>query len=80
MKRAAKKIFKFKVGKLLAETVKQTHSYPMNPEIIIPALFVTVVFTAWTIGTYNKFIKYRSRIEESLNGIDVALKRRPILI
>jgi hypothetical protein len=42
----------------------------MNPEIIIPTLFVTVVFTAWTIDTHNKFIKYRNRIEESLNGID----------
>jgi LemA protein len=52
----------------------------MNPEIIIPALFVTMVLAAWTIGTYNKFIKYKNRIEESLNGIDVALKRRANLI
>ncbi len=52
----------------------------MNPEFIIPALFVTIVFTAWTIGTYNKFIKNKNRIEESLNGIDVALKRRANLI
>jgi LemA protein len=52
----------------------------MNPEIIIPALFVTIVLAAWTIGTYNRFIKYKNRIEESLNGIDVALKRRANLI
>lgn len=52
----------------------------MNPQIVIPALFVTIAFTAWAIGTYNKFIKYRNRIEESLNGIDVALKRRANLI
>jgi LemA protein len=52
----------------------------MNPEIIIPTLFVTIVLAAWTIGTYNRFIKYKNRIEESLNGIDVALKRRANLI
>ena len=52
----------------------------MNPEVIIPTLFVTIVLTAWTIGTYNRFIKYKNRIEESLNGIDVALKRRANLI
>ncbi len=52
----------------------------MTPELIIPALFVTIVLTAWTIGTYNRFIKYKNRIEESLNGIDVALKMRANLI
>jgi LemA protein len=52
----------------------------MNPEIFIPVLFVTVVLVAWTIGAYNRFIKYRNRIEESLNAIDVALKRRANLI
>lgn len=52
----------------------------MNPEIFIPLLFVTVVLTAWTIGAYNRFIKYGNRIEESLNAIDVALKRRANLI
>lgn len=52
----------------------------MTPEIIIPLLFATIVLIAWTIGTYNKFIKYKNRIEESLNGIDVALKRRANLI
>lgn len=52
----------------------------MSPQFIIPALFVIIAFTAWTIGTYNRFIKYKNRIEESLNGIDVALKRRANLI
>jgi LemA protein len=31
---------------------------------------------AWFIGTYNRFIKYKNRIEEAWSGIDVALKRR----
>ncbi len=52
----------------------------MKPEIIIPSLFALFILTSWVIGTYNKFIKYRNRIEESLNGIDVALKRRANLI
>lgn len=52
----------------------------MKPEIIIPILFVTIIFTSWTIGTYNKFIKYNNRIEEAINRIDVALKRRANLI
>ncbi len=52
----------------------------MNPELVIPLLFVLFVLTGWSIGTYNRFIKYRNRIEESLNGIDVALKRRANLI
>jgi LemA protein len=52
----------------------------MKPEVIIPSLFVLFIFTSWCIGTYNKFIKYRNRIEEALNGIDVALKRRANLI
>ncbi|MEN8200015.1 MAG: LemA family protein [Thermodesulfobacteriota bacterium] len=52
----------------------------MTPELIVPLLFATIVFTAWTIGSYNKFVKYKNRIEESLNKIDVALKRRANLI
>ncbi len=51
----------------------------MSP-IIIPALFAVLVFSAWFIGTYNKFIRYRNRIEEAWSGIDVALKRRSNLI
>ncbi len=52
----------------------------MGPQVFFPVLFVAVVLSAWAIGTYNKFIKYKNRIEESLNGIDVALKRRANLI
>ncbi len=52
----------------------------MNPEFIIPILFATIIFSAWAIGSYNKFIKYNNRIEEALSRIDVALKRRANLI
>ena len=52
----------------------------MSPPIIIPLLFATFFLAAWSIGTYNRFIKYRNRIEESLQGVDVALKRRANLI
>lgn len=52
----------------------------MKPEFLIPFFFITFISVAWIIGTYNKFIKYRNRIEESLNNIDVALKRRANLI
>ncbi len=52
----------------------------MAPEFVIPVIFGTFVFCAITISTYNKFIKYRNRIEESWSRIDVALKRRANLI
>ena len=52
----------------------------MPPQIIIPAVFVLIVIISWFINTYNKFIKYKNRIEESWSGIDVALKRRFNLI
>jgi len=52
----------------------------MNPELIIPLTFVCIVAVAWFISSYNKFVKYKNRIEEALNGIDVALKRRANLI
>lgn len=42
--------------------------------------FVVFVSVAWFIGTYNRFIKYKNRIEEAWSGIDVALKRRFNLI
>ncbi len=51
----------------------------MSPAII-PVLFVLFVSVAWFIGTYNRFIKYKNRIEEAWSGIDVALKRRFNLI
>jgi LemA protein len=52
----------------------------MRPEFIVPAVFITIVVSAWLIGTYNKFIKYQNRIEEAWSSIDVALKRRFNLI
>lgn len=52
----------------------------MTPEILIPLLFAVVISSAWAIGTYNKFVRYRNRIEEAWSGIDVALKRRANLI
>ena len=51
----------------------------MAPVIIFTA-FVLFVSVAWLIGTYNRFIKYKNRIEEAWSGIDVALKRRFNLI
>ena len=51
----------------------------MEP-LIIFSLFFLFILTAWFIGTYNKFIKYKNRIEEAWSGIDVALKRRFNLI
>jgi len=52
----------------------------MPPQLLIPVFFICFVTIAITISTYNKFIKYRNRIEESWSGIDVALKRRANLI
>ncbi len=52
----------------------------MTPEVIIPVCFVLFVATVWSISTYNKFVKYRNRIEEAWSSIDVALKRRANLI
>lgn len=52
----------------------------MPPQFLIPIFFVGFVTIAVLIGTYNKFVKYRNRIEEAWSGIDVALKRRANLI
>jgi len=51
----------------------------MEP-IIFLVVFVLFVSVAWPIGTYNRFVKYKNRIEEAWSGIDVALKRRFNLI
>ena len=50
------------------------------PQVIIPVIFVLIVAVAWFVGTYNRFVKYRNKIEEAWSGIDVALKRRFNLI
>jgi LemA protein len=52
----------------------------MPPQLLIPVLFVCFVIIAISVSTYNKFVKYRNRIEEAWSTIDVALKRRANLI
>lgn len=47
----------------------------MSP-ILIPLIFVVFVSVGWFITTYNRFIKFKNKIEEAWSGIDVALKRR----
>ena len=51
----------------------------MEP-LLIFSLFLLFIRGVILIGTYNKFIKYKNRIEEAWSGIDVALKRRFNLI
>jgi len=51
----------------------------MQPFIIF-FIFFLIVILAWFIQAYNRFIKYKNRIEEAWSGIDVALKRRFNLI
>jgi LemA protein len=51
----------------------------VEPIIIFCAFFLIVVI-GWFIQTYNRFIKYKNRIEETWSGIDVMLKRRFNLI
>ena len=48
--------------------------------IIIFIVFILLVSVAWLIGTYNRFIKYKNKIEEAWSDIDVALKCRFNLI
>ena len=52
----------------------------MRPEVIVPLCFFIFVLFAWTISTYNKFVKYRNKIEEAWSTIDATLKRRANLI
>lgn len=49
------------------------------PLFIFPG-FISLMAVAYLVGTYNNFIKYRNRIEESWSSIDIALKRRVNLI
>lgn len=51
----------------------------MEP-IIVLIVFVLFISVAWYVATYNRFIKYKNRIEEAWSGIEVALKRRVSLI
>ena len=51
----------------------------LTPFIFI-FFFLIFISVGWYITTYNKFIKYRNRIEETWSDIDVALKRRFNLI
>ena len=51
----------------------------MQP-IIMFVLFILLVSISWFVNAYNRFIKYKNRIEEAWSGIDVALKRRFSLI
>ena len=48
--------------------------------IIFFSVFIIIVTVAWFIQAYNRFIKYKNRIEEAWSSIDVALKRRFNLI
>jgi len=48
--------------------------------ITMITVFVLFVSVGWLITTYNRFIRYKNRIEEAWSGIDVALKRRFNLI
>ncbi len=51
----------------------------MQP-IFILFFFVLLASIAWFINAFNRFIKYKNRIEETWSGIDVALRRRFNLI
>lgn len=51
----------------------------MQP-IIIFVIFFLLASIAWFINAYNRFIKYKNRIEEAWSGIDVTLRRRFNLI
>jgi hypothetical protein len=39
------------------------------PQVIIPVIFVLIVSVVWCIGSYNRFIEYRNKIEEAWSGI-----------
>lgn len=48
--------------------------------IIVIALIIIVVFTAFIVGIYNSLIRLRNRTKEAWADIDVQLKRRYNLI
>ena len=41
---------------------------------------VALVIVLWFIGTYNRFVRLRNRVDEAWSDIDVQLKRRSNLI
>jgi LemA protein len=49
-------------------------------EEVVPFIFIILIFGMIFIINYNKFMKYKNRIEASWSQIDVALKRRFNLI
>ncbi|MBU0908636.1 MAG: LemA family protein [Proteobacteria bacterium] len=44
----------------------------MRPEVIIPLCFFVFVLFAWTISTYNKFVRYRNTLVESFPSSIIA--------
>lgn len=51
----------------------------MEP-IVIFSCFILLVFAAWFVGTYNRFVKYKNRIEEAWSGIDNYIGRFNTLV
>ncbi len=49
-------------------------------EQLVPFIFMIIILVMVFVINYNKFIKYKNRIEASWSHIDVALKRRFNLI
>ncbi len=49
-------------------------------EQFVPFIFIIIIVVMIFVINYNKFIKYKNRIEASWSHIDVALKRRFNLI
>ncbi len=52
----------------------------MEPQIVMPLIFLGIFCFGWLVTTYNKFIKYKNRIEEAWSSIDITLKQRVNLI
>ena len=52
----------------------------MGTYVLIAIIVVIVVIIAWFIGTYNKLIRGKNRVEEGWSDIEVQLKRRYDLI
>ncbi len=50
------------------------------PDYLPFILFAVIAVSAWSITTYNRFVKFINMIEEGWSIIDVALKQRANLI